>query len=399
MKILHINSLPVYGGAEIYLKSLSASLAERGHDSIFCYTTAVPAGYRRKENEYFIGDSQGVRTGLRVVGRLRDIINRKDPDIIHLHSSEYNTSPVLIREMRRLRPTVYTVHNILGFCPKDPTAERLERRSRILSTGQICDRPFNLLCLKNRCIPINSPSVMYTLFLRMWRIYEYKRLNRVVVHSRFVRETLLRQGFSVDRLLYMRMFIPVERQWHREPLPDDRTIMFIGSLSRAKGIFEFLKSLDMIKDTEYRAVIVGDGYCYRDVIREIENMNLSSRVILKGWMPHEDLHHYYNMASVVVMPTMCPESLGIVGLESLYFGRPVVAFDSGGIREWLRDGINGRIVPFNDTVRLAESLRQILTDSGMRLRLSENAIKTSRQFLCRDTHADRMLEIYREVRR
>jgi|Deesub1362A_J573_1020465.scaffolds.fasta_scaffold00162_18 glycosyltransferase involved in cell wall biosynthesis len=402
MKILHINSAPVYGGAEIYLKGLCALLSEKGHDSIFCYTTYAPDGYKRERNEYFIGESQGVRTGLGAIKRLRRIINYENPDIIHLHSADYNTSPLVIRAMKRMRPTVYTVHNILGFCPKDPGAERLEDRSRILSsTKGICDRPVDLSCLKSKCINNRGPDRIYTLLLRLWKIHEYKRLDRIVVHSRFVKETLLRQGFPKEKISLVKMFIPVERQWQREPVSSerDKAILFIGSLSRAKGIFEFVRALNMIRDIKYKAIIVGDGYCYREVRRDIERMNLSEKVILKGWVSHEMLHIYYNMASVVVMPTMCPEALGFVGIEAMYFGKPVIAFDSGGINEWLRHGSNGYIVPFNDVKGFADVIRHTLEDDRMRLKLSENAIVMSQEFLHRDRHIERILEIYREAKR
>jgi glycosyltransferase involved in cell wall biosynthesis len=403
MKILHINSSPVHGGAEIYLKNLCASLSEKGHESIFCYTISAPDDYNTGKNEYFIGESHGIRTGLKVIKKLKNIISRENPNIVHLHSADYHTSPLLIRAIYRMKPAVYTVHNILSYCPKDPRAEKLQHRAKILlSTKDICDKPVGLECIKNRCTTLLSINNIYGMALKLWRIHEYKRFNKVIVHSRFVKDTLIRQGFPEKKISLVRMFIPVEKQWQREPVSGesaDKTILFIGSLSRAKGVFEFIKSLYMIRDIGYKAIIVGDGYCYSEVMREIDKMNLSGNVILKGWIPHEMLHPYYNMASVVVLPTMCPEAFGFVGIESMYFGKPVIAFDSGGVREWLKDGINGYIVPFNDIKGLAERLRQLLEDTKARGRLKDNAMRQSEGFLCRDDHIEKILEIYREVER
>ncbi|MCQ6458653.1 glycosyltransferase family 4 protein, partial [Vibrio parahaemolyticus] len=71
---------------------------------------------------------------------------------------------------------------------------------------------------------------------------------------------------------------------------------------------------------------------------------------------------YYGRAQFVVMPSRMPEPFGLVGLEAMAAGVPVIASDVGGVREWLEDGRNGIAVPFGDAAAMAAAMDRLATD-------------------------------------
>ena len=85
-----------------------------------------------------------------------------------------------------------------------------------------------------------------------------------------------------------------------------------------------------------------------------------------AWLDRDALAHRLSDAAVVVMTSAWPEPSGLVGLEALAHGRPVVATDVGGIGEWLAEGVVGHRVPPGDPVAMADRIRVLLGDPARR---------------------------------
>src|SRR5512146_666580 len=80
------------------------------------------------------------------------------------------------------------------------------------------------------------------------------------------------------------------------------------------------------------------------------------------------------------MSSLWPEPFGMAGPEAMRYGVPVVAFDAGGIREWLHDGQNGYLIPWNDTERFAARLDELLTDKARARELGRCALEGLQQY-------------------
>ena len=99
-------------------------------------------------------------------------------------------------------------------------------------------------------------------------------------------------------------------------------------------------------------------------------------------------------ASAVVFPSLWAEPFGIVGMEALARGVPVVGFDVGGVRDWLEDDVNGYLVPRNDTVLMANRLRALLEDAELRRRFGQAGIEKVKAHFNRDDHVKSLLACY-----
>lgn len=79
-------------------------------------------------------------------------------------------------------------------------------------------------------------------------------------------------------------------------------------------------------------------------------------------MPQEQLKDYYRDSSAFVLSSLWPEPIATIGLEVMRFAMPVIAWDAGGIKDWLIDGHNGYLVPWKDTTAFAARIDELLTD-------------------------------------
>jgi glycosyltransferase involved in cell wall biosynthesis len=109
-----------------------------------------------------------------------------------------------------------------------------------------------------------------------------------------------------------------------------------------------------------------------------------------GYVPQEEIARHYRECSVVVMSSVWPEPFGAAGLEGMRFGLPVVAFDAGGIKEWLTDGVNGFLVPWMDRNAYAERLGRLLRDKSFARQMGERGRQTVAECFSFQKYIDKM---------
>jgi glycosyltransferase involved in cell wall biosynthesis len=126
-------------------------------------------------------------------------------------------------------------------------------------------------------------------------------------------------------------------------------------------------------------VIVGEGNHRAHCEALCRKFGLEDRVRFPGFVPQEKLNQFYGEASVAVLSSVWPEPFGAVGLEAMRYGLPVVAFDAGGIKEWLIDGQNGFLVPWMDRALFALRVEQLLRDKSLARQMGERGRRSVTQ--------------------
>ena len=166
----------------------------------------------------------------------------------------------------------------------------------------------------------------------------------------------------------------------------DIMVLFVGRIEPLKGVDMLLRALQLMQQSGKMpahlclSVIGGDSAKPHETRHaELEKLmalrdelGLSDVVTFLGRRAQETLHCYYTSADVVVMPSHY-ESFGMVALEAMACGTPVIASDVGGLAELVRDGETGFLVPGRDPAALAERLRCLLSDDELRARLGRQA--------------------------
>jgi D-inositol-3-phosphate glycosyltransferase len=150
-------------------------------------------------------------------------------------------------------------------------------------------------------------------------------------------------------------------------LDGDKIILFVGRIDPLKGADNLIKALPHLNHIpKLRLMIIGGGehsQCELDQLQRLaHNLEVQNLVDFRGLIKHEDLPYFYNAADACVVPSYY-ESFGLVALESLACGTPVVATDVGNHKNLIREGDTGYVTEDNDPWRLADKIALLLSRS------------------------------------
>jgi phosphatidylinositol alpha-mannosyltransferase len=163
-------------------------------------------------------------------------------------------------------------------------------------------------------------------------------------------------------------FRPMLPRLERVPV-DRQTVLFVGRLEQRKGFTHLLRAFASVEAQEHRAhLVVAGAYGTREqhyYARRAEELGVREITFL-GRLTREELARCYASVDIFCAPSTGGESFGIVLLEAMAAGRPVVCSDIDGYREVVRHGVEGLLVPPADAEMLAEALLQLLRDDELR---------------------------------
>lgn len=179
----------------------------------------------------------------------------------------------------------------------------------------------------------------------------------------------------------LNIFRPLDKAMSRRQLSlgDRKVMLFVGRIERLKGVDKIVEALPHLADIQPELVIVGeDGNRPGEVevLKKLaQELKVTQSVHFRGLVPHEQLPTYYSAADVFVFPSYY-ESFGLVPLESLACGTPVVATAVGDLPNIIREGETGYILRDNNPQQIADRLRSILCENSSRI-ASAAAIRES----------------------
>lgn len=358
MKVLHVEAgRHLYGGAR-QVAYLLEGLEKLGVESVL----ACPAGSAiANELKGRITAVHEIRMGgdldLGLVWRLNRLIGRERPDIVHLHS----------------------------------------RRGADLMGG-VAARLAGVKCVLSRRVDNPEPA---------WLVgWKYRLYDRVVTISRGIAEVLRDEGLSPDKLRCVCSAVDVEafqtacdRAWFMDQFGfgEDALVMGVAAqLIPRKGHRYLLQAMPglLTEFPDLRLLLFGRGPLQAELQRQIDALGLTDRVTLAGF--RDDLPAILPCLDLLVHPALM-EGLGIALLQAASAGLPIVAVNAGGMPEAVEDGVNGRLVPPADAGALADALRPLLGDPGLRRRMGE----AGREKMRREFSLARMVEgnlaVYREL--
>ncbi len=150
------------------------------------------------------------------------------------------------------------------------------------------------------------------------------------------------------------------------------------------------------ENAETKFLIVGEGPLRKQLSASLESTHLSGNFKFLGNLEEGALSAVYNCADVFVLPSI-QEGQGIVLLEAQASGKPVVAFNVGGVNEAVRNGETGLLVKRGSSDELADALLRLLSDKPLRIKMGANGRRFVIENFTWDTCAQKMLNVYREA--
>ncbi len=368
------------GGMNVYVRELSRQLAARGHHvdiftrsqdptvphevpglEIGARVFHVPAGPEAPYNKHRLFDylpefTQGVRAEM-ARAQIRY-------DVYHAH---YWLSGWVARELQRTQPApLVQMFHTLGVMKN-----RVARGAADRETERRITIEREMMQCADRIVAATPRDCQH-----MIEGYAAPRAKIVIIPP----------GVDLD------LFHPLTIADRKQYFKDEHTVLFVGRIDPIKGIDTWFRAMKLVveRDPSLRGrvcvCLIGGDVDEDEPDDEVlrlqalkDELGIADIVMFLGKRSQESLPYYYASADVVVMPSRY-ESFGMVALEAMACGTPVVASDVGGLSFIVRDGETGFLVPEGDARAMAECLSRILHDAELRAQLGARGVEVAREY-------------------
>ena len=290
--------------------------------------------------------------------RVESALREFGPELIYVHKmSDLNVLETLLASSV---PQVRMVHDHDIYCMRSYKYHYVSRKICKRQVSPYCVFPCGAAIGRNHGPGFPIQWVSYATKKREIKLNQ--RFQKLIVNSRYTRDELLRNGFSADKI---EIHTPAQSNKSapstQSSFSERNLLLYVGQIIRGKGVDVLIESLKKIR-VPFECMILGEGnhrpYCEK----LCRTLQLTDRVRFKGFVPPEELRRYYAECSVFLVSSVWPEPFGMVGPEAMRFGLPVVAFDAGGIKEWLNNGYTGYLAPWMDRACFAERVEELLVN-------------------------------------
>jgi glycosyltransferase involved in cell wall biosynthesis len=306
------------------------------------------------------------------------------PDVVHVHQVD---DPPLVRFLRARAPVVVSAHGYTA-CTSGVHYFR---------PGEECMRPHGLGCIPNLalrgCAHTNNPGRLPRNYRQAGRgLRTLLECDLAISYSTAIDRHLAINGVQRRTIVPLFTTLPPARGAEHE---SGRRVLFAGRIVAPKGVAVLIRAAG---DVDAEFVICGDGWRLGEMRELAARIGVTDRVRFTGWLTPRELARELAEASVVAMPSLWPEPFGLGGIEAFEAGRPVVASLTGGIRDWLEDGVNGLAVKPGDARELARALNELLDDPARRREMGVAGREMAAVRFSAASHLSALLGAYRSAR-
>ncbi|WP_417567454.1 glycosyltransferase [Marinobacter sp.] len=357
------NYLPFIGGVPISIERLRRGLEKLGDKLLI----VAPRYKGQAESEDHVlrvpsllsmGEEREFRLANIFLGRIRKQVRAFAPDIIHVHHPFWLGSLGLFVARRLKVPAIYTYHT------------RLEHYAHFVPLpGMLFRNLISHALIKhfaNKCDGVIVPT---------YSTEEYLRMIGVKTPT-FVQPT----GIEYQRFQEVRPE-DIEQLRNKLNLGEEKVFVSVSRLSNEKNIDFMIEAIDALRretDVPFRFLMIGDGHQRDRLQKKIEQLGLEQYFTLVGAIPPEDMATWYRLGDAFLFASKS-ETQGMVILEAMAAGLPVVAVRSSGIEDVVRHGFNGFKTPEKQDQWRAQ-VKKLLEDDALRERLSEQALDFSKDY-------------------
>ena len=362
---------PHFGGVESHVRSLSRELARRGHE----VTVVTSQHDRTLSAEETVDGFRVVRVRPRfifmqtpITPRMRGSLRALSADVVHAHSppplaSHYAGAVASERGI----PYVVTYHCDVEL----PSAfgsvvESIYRRSLGADTLRNADQ----VIVTTRTYAATSRAI--------WR-YNPSVIPNAVDHRRFRPDV---DGSAVRAKLRIPPEVPI--------------VLLVGRIVPHKGVEHFVEAARYVPDARF--LVAGGGSSLDAMKRLALSMGVADRVRFLGRISDDRLPEVYAACDVFVLPSVSRlEAFGIVALEAMSTGKPVIVADIPGVREMIEDGRDGLLADPVNPRDLAEKIRRLLSDPKARRTMGARGREKVLESFSIERVTDRIEAVYRAI--
>lgn len=424
MKVILVNKFHyLKGGSETYYFGLAEGLRALGHEVHF-FAMEGPDNIPCEDSDLFVSAkdyngptslSQKVTAATSLIyskearDKFQALCERVHPDVVHMNlvHRQITLSILDAPYLKQHRvPVLFTSHDYILVCPNYVMLD---------GSGAVCDACLGgnfVNCLKRKCVKGSSAKsgmgMLEAEYLKMHG--SYRKIDRIVAPSQFMRNKLIEGGFPTRQVVYMQNFAKQEILDNAADGTDrtDREnpyFLFFGRLSSEKGVDvlvdAFIKALPSLP-TKLRLVIAGDGAERQNVEDRIAaaGAEASERIELVGFQNGADMQHFAERASLAVASSRWRENMPYSIVEAFALGTPVIGTDIGGIPELVSERQTGFICEPGDADSLSQALLRgaaLIQDRKAYATMQENCRTYVLERCSQDKYMNDLVALYQEL--
>jgi glycosyltransferase involved in cell wall biosynthesis len=397
VRICHVSNLyppDVLGGAEIVVEHMVHGLRAAGHE-VAVMATVAPSRAGREEvegvpvhrvssaNLYWVGKVSRRSRVLKLLWhfidlwnpvmyrRVRALFRAEKFDVVHTHNLPGFSLAVWAAARTEGLPVVHTTHDHSLTCV---------RSIRMTRQGRVCERPCMGCAVRGR-----------------WFCQLSRSVNAVVAPTRFVLDRHLELGFfprAVSAVVPwgVPLLEPTPHRFRGNPGAPIR-FLYIGGLRPYKGIDNVLDAFRRAPGLRASLDIAGAG----ELAGACAEAASDPRIRFHGFVTGEQKTELFRSSDVLLFPSLCWEAFGLVALEALSYGVPVLASRTGGIPELIEEGRTGFLVEPGDPAALARGMARLAAAPAV-----AESMRAACQARARDLSVERtvsgIVEVYEAAR-
>ena len=341
MRIAHVTAAfpPYFSGTGNVCFQNCQELAHGGND-VHVFTPAIPGSPENGTLEGISVHRLHPRVRIGNAAFLPQLANLSGFDVIHLHYPFFGGELAAFSSQKAHTPLVITYHQDVLLTGAAAWIEKILRRT------------------SSRYVLRSADRLLFTSL-----DYGQASYIRPLLKGREDRIGELPNG--VDTLKFSPGKAPDDLVEYFKPGLRRPTALLVATLDRPhyfKGVNVFLNALARLPD-HYQGIIVGSGSLQPSYKAYAQSLELDGRVLFAGRVPEADLPNYYRLADVVVLPsTTMGEAFGLVLVEGMACGKPVIASNLPGVRSVVEEGVTGFLVEPGQITGLANAVDWVLSN-------------------------------------
>ncbi len=339
------------GGAEAYASWLRDGLRAAGDEVRLLTSSAGTAGDGAAEYVAYGTEQVAAQTLLQIanpfaVQTVRRAIREFRPDVVWVNMFAHHLSPAALLAIGDV-PTVLFVSDYKTICPLG---------SKLLPDGRLCGSTAGRICYQSGCLSFPHwvrDQARYALIRAALR-----RVDRVIACSEWVRQSLLQEGLQSE---VTALPAPAVAPGFLRKPAQEPTFLYFGRLSLEKGTGLLIRAFSQLckQFPTARLTVVGEGAERSSLEALAATCGIGGAVEFLGWLSPEQLDEPLSQAWAAVVPSLWAEPHGLVAVEAIVRGTPVLCSAAGGLGEIVEEGVTGLKFANNDEEALLHCLRQV----------------------------------------
>ncbi len=368
MKVLLINKfLYMRGGSETYNFALADALKEKGHEVIF-FAMQDDKNVECKQSKFFVSNvdyvgKNGVIAKISAVKnflyskeaaeKMEELIKIEKPDIAHIGLIHRQITFSVVEVLKRHHiPVVMTMHDLIFACPN----------YTMLTNGEVCQECVEgsvINCVRKKCVKGSTPKSILAAYEKKYLLKNkyYDMIDLYITECDFYKKLMEKSKVTTSRIVHRTNFLPINQKYEFNKNYEN-FVLYFGRFSGEKGILTLLEAHKK-NDCRHKLVLVGAGTVEDEIKKYISDKELNN-IEMPGPIYGDKMEEIIEKARVIIMPSEWYENCPYALLQSIAKGKIVIASETGGLPELIKDSETGFLFEAGNSEELAKKINFVM---------------------------------------